>query len=48
MTHSILEETIKMRFLVALTGLVISFAVPTFAQQKDTGDTKIAQQIRAL
>jgi uncharacterized protein (TIGR02246 family) len=38
----------KMRFLVALTGLVISFAVPTFAQQKDTGDTKIAQQIRAL
>jgi uncharacterized protein (TIGR02246 family) len=38
----------KMRLLVALTGLVISFAVPTFAQQKDTGDTKIAQQIRAL
>jgi uncharacterized protein (TIGR02246 family) len=38
----------KMRLVVALTGLVISFAVPTFAQQKDTGDTKIAQQIRAL
>ena len=37
-----------MRLLVALTGLVVSFAVPTFAQQKDTGDTKIAQQIRAL
>ena len=37
-----------MRLLVALTGLVISFAVPTFAQQKDTGDTKIVQQIRAL
>jgi uncharacterized protein (TIGR02246 family) len=48
MTHSILEETMKMRLLHALTGLVISFAVPTFAQQKDTGDTKIAQQIRAL
>ena len=48
MTDSILEETMKMRLLVTLTGLVISFAVPTFAQQKDTGDTKIAQQIRAL
>jgi len=38
----------KMRLLVALTGLVISFAVPTFAQQKDTDDTKVTQQIRAL
>jgi uncharacterized protein (TIGR02246 family) len=38
----------KMRLVAALTGLVISFAAPTFAQQKDTGDTKIAQQIRAL
>ena len=34
--------------LVALTGLVISFALPTFAQQKDAGDPKIVQQIRAL
>jgi uncharacterized protein (TIGR02246 family) len=38
----------KMRLLVALTGLIISFAVPTFAQQKDTGDTKILQQVRSL
>ena len=38
----------KMRLLVALTGLVITFAVPTFAQQKDTGDTTILQQIRAV
>src|SRR5271156_3666962 len=38
----------KIRLLVALTGFVISFAVPTFAQQKDTGDTTILQQIRAL
>ena len=38
----------KILLLVALTGLVISFAVPTFAQEKDTGDTKIVQQIRAL
>jgi hypothetical protein len=48
MTHSILEETMKIRLLVALTGLVISLAVPTFAHQKDTGDTRIVQQIRAL
>jgi uncharacterized protein (TIGR02246 family) len=48
MTHSILKETMKMRFLATLTGLVISLAVPTFAQEKDTGDTKIAQQVRAL
>jgi uncharacterized protein (TIGR02246 family) len=32
----------------ALIGLAISFAVPTFAQQTDTVDPKIAQQIRAL
>ena len=38
----------KIRLLVALTGLVISFAVPTFAQQTDTDNTKILQQIRAL
>jgi uncharacterized protein (TIGR02246 family) len=38
----------KILLLVVLTGLVISFAVPTFAQQKNTDDTKIVQQIRAL
>jgi uncharacterized protein (TIGR02246 family) len=42
------EETMKIRFLVALVGLAVSFAFPTFAQQKDTVDPKIAQQIRAL
>jgi uncharacterized protein (TIGR02246 family) len=38
----------KMRLAVALVGLAISFAAPTFAQQKDTVDPKMAQQIRAL
>jgi uncharacterized protein (TIGR02246 family) len=38
----------KLRLLVALVGLAISFALPTFAQQKDTVDPKIAQQIHAL
>ncbi len=38
----------KMRLVVALVGLGISFAVAAFAQQKDTVDPKIAEQIRAL
>jgi hypothetical protein len=38
----------KTRFLIALAGLAISFALPTFAQVKDTVDPKTAQQIRAL
>jgi uncharacterized protein (TIGR02246 family) len=38
----------KIRLAVALVGLTIGLAVPTFAQQKDTVDPKTAQQIRAL
>ena len=38
----------KIRLVVALVGLAISFAVPTFTQQKDTVDPQIAQQIRVL
>jgi uncharacterized protein (TIGR02246 family) len=34
--------------VLALVGLAINFALPTFAQQKDTVDPKIAQQIRVL
>jgi hypothetical protein len=30
----------KMRLVVALVGLAISLALPTFAQQKDTVDPK--------
>jgi uncharacterized protein (TIGR02246 family) len=36
------------RLLLALLGSAISFALPTFAQQKDTVDPKVDQQIRAL
>jgi uncharacterized protein (TIGR02246 family) len=34
----------KMRSLLALVSLVISFAVPASAQQKDTADPQIVQQ----
>ena len=34
----------KIRLLLALSGVAISFALPTFAQQKDTVDPRIAQQ----
>ena len=38
----------KIRLLLVLVGSVISFALPIFAQQKDTVDPQTAQQIRAL
>jgi uncharacterized protein (TIGR02246 family) len=38
----------KIRVVVALVGLAISFAPPAFAQRKDTLDTETAQQVRAL
>src|SRR5215469_13571763 len=34
----------KTCLIVALAGLAISFALPTFAQQKDTADARIAEQ----
>ena len=34
--------------LVALAGLAIGFALPTFAQHKDTVDPEVGQQIRTL
>jgi uncharacterized protein (TIGR02246 family) len=34
----------QLRLAVALVGLAISFALPTFAQQKDTVDPRIAHQ----
>jgi hypothetical protein len=36
------------RLIVALVGLAISFALPTFAQQTDTPDPQLRQQIVAL
>ena len=38
----------KIRLIVALLGLAISFTVPPLAQQKGTVDPQINQQIRAL
>jgi uncharacterized protein (TIGR02246 family) len=38
----------KIRCVVALVGLTISFAQPAFAQQNDKVDAETAQQVRAL
>jgi uncharacterized protein (TIGR02246 family) len=38
----------KIRSLLALAGLAMGFALPAFAQQQDTVDPKIAEQVRAL
>ena len=38
----------KIRLLVVLVGLAISFALPILAQQKDAVDPKVAEQIRAF
>jgi uncharacterized protein (TIGR02246 family) len=38
----------KIRTVVALVGLAISFALPISAQQKDTVDPEIRQQIEAV
>jgi hypothetical protein len=35
----------KIRCLLALVGSAIGFALPTFAQQKDTVDPQIAEAI---
>ena len=35
----------KMRLLIALAGLAISFALPTFAQQTNTLDPQLHQQL---
>src|SRR6266404_3978712 len=39
------EETMKIRLLIALVGLAISFALPTFAQQKETVDPQLIQKL---
>ena len=38
----------KTRLLGALVGLAISFALPTFAQEKETVDPQIIEQVNAL
>jgi ketosteroid isomerase-like protein len=42
------EETVKIRAIVFLAGLAISFALPTLAQQKETVDPKIVEATDAL
>jgi uncharacterized protein (TIGR02246 family) len=38
----------KIRSLLTLVGLALSFALPAFAQQQDTVDPQLAEQVRAL
>jgi len=38
----------KIRCLLALVGLAISFALPTFAQQTNTPDPQLREQLLAL
>jgi hypothetical protein len=38
----------KTRLLGALVGLAISFAVPTFGQQKETVDPQIIEQLATI
>ena len=38
----------KIRLVVALVGLAIGLAVPALAQQEDTVDPQLAEQVRAL
>jgi hypothetical protein len=38
----------KKRLLYALIGLAIGFAVPTFAQEQNTVDPEVRQQIEAF
>jgi len=38
----------KIRLVVALIGVTISFTVPAFGQQKDTVGTQIIEQLAAL
>jgi hypothetical protein len=42
------EDTMKMRLLLAFTALAIGFAVPVLAQEKNTIDPAVRQQIEAL
>ena len=42
------QQTMKIRFLLALVGLAIGFGMSIFAQQKDTVDPQTVQQVRAF
>jgi hypothetical protein len=38
----------KIRLLIAIAGLVIGFAMPAFAQQTNTPDPQLRQQLEAF
>jgi hypothetical protein len=38
----------KRRLVVSLVGLAISFALPTYAQEKDLADPQTSQKILAV
>jgi len=42
------EERMKMRLAIPLVGLAISFALPTYARQKDVADPQTTQKILAV
>src|SRR5262249_6179451 len=42
------EQTMKIPLVVALVGLAVSLALPTFGQQKETVDPQIIEQLNAL
>jgi hypothetical protein len=42
------QETMKIRLLLALVGLAIIFALPTFAQQTNAPDPQLRERILAL
>jgi ketosteroid isomerase-like protein len=42
------EQTMKIRLLLTLVGLAIGFALPTFAQQTNTPDPKVRDELAAL
>ena len=48
MTSPLWEEIMKRRLVVPLVGLAISFALSTYAQQKDLADPQTIQKILAM
>ena len=41
-------KTLKIRLVLALSAIAIGLISPTFAQEKDTVDPQIAEEVRAL
>jgi ketosteroid isomerase-like protein len=43
-----IEGTMKIHHLLVIVGMAIGFALPAFAQQKDTVDPQVSEQLSAL